>query len=259
MKIVARILIVLLVAYLFGMPYYIDLRRQDILCGKVVVDISDSAECKFVTPERILEMVNNRSDAVLGRPVGTISADALEKKISTIREIKSVDVWFDIDGTMNIVVDQRNPVMRVIPDSGGDYLVDDEGVLFKSVGGHPPRLHIVGGNVNITREMLNGTSITDSTMGRTPLRDAFDFVGYIKSDKFWSAQIDQIYINNKGELELVPRLGSQIIKLGPLEGYTTKLENLRLFYEQVIPETGWDKYSEINLEYSDQIVCKKRL
>ncbi len=149
--------------------------------------------------------------------------------------------------------------MRVIPDSGGDYLVDDEGILFKSTAGHPPRLHIVGGNVNITGEMLDGISLTDSAMVRTPLRDAFDFVEYIKEDKFWSAQIDQISINNKGELELVPRLGSQVIKLGPFEGYITKLENLMLFYEQVVPETGWDKYSEINLEYSNQIVCKKRL
>ena len=57
----------------------------------------------------------------------------------------------------------------------------------------------------------------------------------------------------------MPRVGRQIIKLGSLEGYATKLENLMLFYEQVVPETGWDRYSEINLEYSNQIVCKKRL
>lgn len=259
MKIVVRILIFLVVAYLLTIPWFIDGKRQDTLCGRVVVNIIDSAECMFVTPERILDMVNSRSDSVLGRPVGSISADALEKRISGIREIRDVDVWIDIDGTMNIEVDQRNPVMRVIPDDGGDYLVDDEGILFKSTVGHPPRLHIVGGNIKITRAMLEGVSITDSTMAGTSLRDAFDFVNYINKDKFWSAQIDQIYINNKGGLELVPRVGRQIIKLGSLEGYATKLENLMLFYEQVVPETGWDSYSEINLEYSNQIVCKKRL
>ena len=213
----------------------------------------------FRSKERILAMVSNRRDSVLGHPVSTISTDNLEKKISGIREIRSVDVWFDIEGTMNIGIDQRNPIMRVIPDDGGDYLVDDEGIVFRRSAGVAPRLHIVGGDVTITGKMLEGVSILDTINEGNSLRDAYQLIQYISGDKFWSAQIDQIYINGKNELELVPRVGSHIVKLGPFEDYSSKLENLALFYEQVMPETGWDSYSVISLEYTGQIVCKRRL
>ena len=29
------------------------------------------------------------------------------------------------------------------------------------------------------------------------------------------------------------------------------------FYDKIIPKNGWEKYSEINLEYQNQIICLK--
>ena len=29
------------------------------------------------------------------------------------------------------------------------------------------------------------------------------------------------------------------------------------FYDKIIPKHGWEKYSEINLEYQNQIICLK--
>ena len=46
-----------------------------------------------------------------------------------LRELKVAEVYITIDGTLHIYADQRNPVMRVMPDEGGDYFVDEEGLL----------------------------------------------------------------------------------------------------------------------------------
>jgi cell division protein FtsQ len=106
--------------------------------------------------------------------------------------------------------------------------------------------------------MLNGISIFDTSIKRTILRDIYSLVEYIDDDNFWSAQIDQIWIDQDNEIDLIPRVGNQVIHLGTIENLDGKLRNLAAFYEKVLPEVGWNKYSVINLEYKDEIVCKRR-
>ena len=36
-----------------------------------------------------------------------------------------------------------------------------------------------------------------------------------------------------------------------------KIKKMMTFYNKVIPKNGWEKYSEINLEYQNQIICLK--
>ena len=88
--------------------------------------------------------------------------------------------------------------------------------------------------------------------------DLYKFALFLQGNEFWNDQIEQIYVYPDNEVELIPRVGSHRIMLGPLEGFEEKLANLRLFYEQAIPKMGWEKYSMINLKYKNQIVCTKR-
>ncbi|HBC79552.1 MAG TPA: cell division protein FtsQ, partial [Bacteroidales bacterium] len=40
--------------------------------------------------------------------------------------------------------------------------------------------------------------------------------------------------------------------------FENKLKNLEVFYDRVLPEVGWNKYSNINLAFKGQIVCRRR-
>jgi cell division protein FtsQ len=148
--------------------------------------------------------------------------------------------------------------MRVIPDGGGDYFVDEEGVVVRSRNLYTPRLHIVEGNVNISAAMLNGVSVLDTSIKNSILKDIYQLVNYIDDNNFWSAQIDQIYVDKNDEIDLIPRVGNQLVHLGTCENFEGKLRNLEAFYDKVLPEVGWNKYSLIDLEFKDQIICKKR-
>ena len=39
----------------------------------------------------------------------------------------------------------------------------------------------------------------------------------------------------------------------------TKLSRLEKFYKYGLSQAGWNKYSYINLEFDNQIICKKRI
>ena len=195
---------------------------------------------------------------IVGTTTKDIPVAEIEKRISELRELKVAEVYMTIDRRLKIYVDQRDPLMRVMPDEGGDFFVDDEGVVVRKRNLYSPRLHIVGGNINITSAMLNGVSVLDTTIRYTVLRDIYHLVDYIRNDRFWSAQIDQIYVDRDDEIDLIPRVGSYVIHFGTTENYEGKLRNLETFYEKVLPDIGWNKYSMISLEFKDQIVCKRR-
>ena len=57
----------------------------------------------------------------------------------------------------------------------------------------------------------------------------FKLVQCIEGDAFLNAQITQIYINEKGEFELIPLVGDHVIILdNPLDNMELKFENLKL-------------------------------
>jgi len=48
------------------------------------------------------------------------------------------------------------------------------------------------------------------------------------------------------------------VMLPKLDGFERKLERVKAFYERGLNQVGWNKYSRINVEFSNQIICTKR-
>jgi len=253
-----KILLIIPVLYLIIMPVYLASSSNSKPCGEIVICIKDSADYHFVTKRQLLNLVYGNNGRILGRPVKSISTSDIENRIDVLRELEVAEVYISFDGSLHVFVDQRNPVMRIIPNEGGDFFMDEDGFMFRRRNLYTPRLHIVEGNINITPAMLDRVSVLDTTIKNTILKNVYQFVNYINSDNFWSAQIDQIYVDSRDEIDLIPRVGNHLIHLGTFENYKVKLKNLEAFYEKVLPEIGWNKYSNINLEFKDQIVCKNR-
>jgi cell division protein FtsQ len=90
---------------------------------------------------------------------------------------------------------------------------------------------------------------------RTPLaKQIFRTADYIRKDSLWSAQIAQIYVDDKHEIELIPRVGNQRILLGNADSLDTKFKNLLAFYKQAVPQVGWVAYKTINIKYTNQVI-----
>jgi len=253
-----KILALIPLLYLMVLPVYLASSTSSKPCGGIVIDITDSSEFHFVTRKQLLNLAYGNSGRILGKPVKEINLLAIENRINVLRELRVAEVYTTIDGNVHVYADQREPLMRLMPDGGGDFFLDEDGVVVRRRNLYNPRLHIVGGNINISQAMLNGVSVLDTSIKNTILKDIYQLVSYINDDDFWSAQIDQIYVDNDDEIDLIPRLGNQRVHLGTIENFRGKLRNLEAFYDKVLPEVGWNKYSVINLEFKDQIVCKKR-
>jgi len=101
-------------------------------------------------------------------------------------------------------------------------------------------------------------NINDSLSPASIMRDVYNVSLFVAQDDFWNAQIEQIYVNSNGDLELIPRVGRHSIILGNGKDLKEKFDRLFLFYTDGLNKAGWDKYKTINLKFKDQVVCTKK-
>ena len=94
------------------------------------------------------------------------------------------------------------------------------------------------------------------------LKRFIEFIKSTLSDSFWSAEITQLVLTSgdKGAINItiVPRSGDYLVELGDTHNLTEKLHNMREFYDKVLRNVGWDKYSRISVRYDGQVVCQPR-
>jgi cell division protein FtsQ len=79
----------------------------------------------------------------------------------------------------------------------------------------------------------------------------------IVSNSFWRNQTVQLNVLPNQTLEMVPRVGDHIVFLGSPNNIENKLERLRKFYIYGLNKAGWNKYNYINVEFNNQIICKR--
>ena len=81
---------------------------------------------------------------------------------------------------------------------------------------------------------------------------------FLVKNHLWRSQVEQVNVLSDGTIEIVPRVGDHIVYLGMPFDLEQKFKRLEKFYRYGLSEAGWNKYSYINLEFRNQIICKKR-
>jgi len=237
--------------------------RQDVMpCTSVNVVIKDTMGHNFVEEKEIMDMVNNKFGALKGKPLSSINISLLEKIINTNPFVADAEVFSTIDGKINIEVKQRTPIVRIVNMKDESFYIDDQGVFMPLSSDYTARVTVANGFIFDTESerkvVVYDGEKRDTAIKLSRIDEIFHVADYIYHHDFWNAQIEQIYINVNGDIELIPSVGSQNIILGSSEGLEKKLNKLFLFYHEGLNKTGWNKYKTINLKYEGQVVCTKK-
>ena len=215
--------------------------KQDKVCQDLQVVVKDSLDKHFVSESDLVSILKKADLNPIKKPMDAINTDKIETELKKNEMIARIEAYKTPSGIIKLEVEQKIPILRVIS-SRGNFYVDNLGttmpVSFRYVADVP----LVSGYVE--KELA--------------VTDLYKFALFLQENEFWNNQIEQIYVHPDNEVELIPRVGNHRIVLGSFADFEEKLDNLRLFYDKVIPKTGWEKYSIINLKYKDQIFCTKR-
>jgi cell division protein FtsQ len=242
---------------------FISKREAKVGCHEIEISVNDSLKNRFIVKNDILKLLTRKNTQIIGYTLGEINTKKLEGLIETFPSVEKADVYKTIDGKLEIEVKQRDPILRVINNRNESYYIDYDGGIMPLSGKYTSHVLIANGNIS---EHYNLSALSRSgakkkvipNAQKSLLRDLYFLAKYIYDDDFWSAQVEQIYVNTNHEFELVPRVGDQVILLGNIEDMDEKFKKLEIFYKEGLKYSGWNMYSVINLKYKNQVVCTKR-
>ena len=225
------------------------------VCTKVTINIQDEATNGFINTQEIKHRLEANNLYPLEKPMRYVDARKIEEMLKSSPFVKTAECFKTQDGRVCILLTQRMPVVRIKAVQGDDYYVDDNDCIM-------PNSHYTSDLIIATGHITKWFAMNYIS----PMSKA------IMDDNLWKNQIEQINVLPDRSVELVPRVGDQIIHIGRLpeskfkkersklvnEFIDKKLTRLEDFYKYGLSQAGWNKYSHINLEFDNQIICKRR-
>jgi cell division protein FtsQ len=240
-----RILLLLamlaLIAYIAVAMTVLNHNSGEAVCHDVSMSFRDTIYGGTVTKKELTELLKKKKLYPVGKKLSGISTKALEAELDKHSLIDHAECFKTPAGGIHIEVTQRIPLLHVMASNGENYFIDNKGQMMPATAKCVARKTIVTGSV----EKSFATS------------DLYNFGVFLQNNPFWNAQIEQINVLPGNNVELVPRVGEHIIYLGKLNRYEEKLDALKSFYVKGLNQVGWNKYSRISLEFSNQIICTK--
>jgi cell division protein FtsQ len=230
-----------LILYLVVVLVFVGVKRNSVVCNSLKITMDDSSSSRLIDQMEVIDLLEAVDGKMIGEKMSSINLALLEDSLNANPLIKSAEIYKTIDGVLEVSVVQRIPVVRVFSGNGGFY-IDTDANLLPLPNKYRPRVIIANGYIKEKNEILS---------------NIYDLAIFIYNNDFWRAQIAQIYVNKKQEFELIPRVGSHTIYFGKAEDIENKFTKLMAMYEYGFQTVDWNSYTEINLEFNNQVVCIK--
>lgn len=236
-KIFKILLLCILPFYLLVMFFIFANKVDGEVCKGVAIEIKDSAEAPFLKKNDVIRSLKKIHFNPEGKNLKEINTLSIREELEKNPIIQRANCYKTPEGLLKIDIYQRYPILRILGLSG-NYYVDKEGVVMPVNYNFSAYVPVASGY--ISKEYATS--------------DLLKFAVFLQDNKFWDAQIDQIYVTADGDVELIPRVGKQTIILGTLSDFEKKLDNLYAFYQKGQNKKGWNVYQAISLKYENQII-----
>lgn len=239
------------------------LSHKKILCKNIDIKIEYNNADTFLKIESIQKDISSKGDLIIGKSLDEINTSRIEDILGKNPYIKEADAYTTVEGYLKISVLQRIPIVRIINRSNEGFYIDSEGLLMPLSSESTTRVLVASGNIKDSYS-LNKKIQTDrkdknpNELVSKNLQNIFHLAQYIDNDAFLKTMIEQVYINRNDEIELIPKIGNQLIIFGNINEMEEKFNKLKALYKDGFKKTGWNKYKTINLKYKNQVICSKK-
>lgn len=232
--------LIMLIYYPVVMGFVVD-EYSDVVCTRIDSNVIDNQEDVLISGAELNRIVNRAFPDLSGMKLRDINLNEIEQSIEKTPAVKKCECYSTPNGVLHLKVTQRKPIMHVFS-NGTSYYMDSDS--YKIAAHAEMRAHamIVNGNVGA---LMEGDNL-------------IELCKFINEDDFWKAQIEQIYVTNRQEYILIPRVGDHVIEFGGIDDMSEKFEKLHKLYTKGWHPREWNLYKKVNVKYKGQIVCTKR-
>lgn len=223
------------------MMSFIAADKETIECSKIVAKVKSDDDNILITDKGLEQIIWQNFPDIKGTRITEMHLYDMERTVEQSPVVKRCDMYTTPGGILHVEISQRKPIMRVFT-SNSSYYMDSESFRIPVQNNMLAHTIVVNGNVNA---LLDG-------------KDIIELCDYINKDKFWKSLFEQVFITDKQEYILIPRMGDHIVEFGGNDRMEEKFELLHTLYSYGWKPNEWNAYKKVNLKYKGQIVCTKR-
>lgn len=221
------------------------------VCRGVEINISGVSNNFFIDKTDVYNIIKNfGGDSTQKKSLGSIDLGRIEKALEKDLWVKNAELYFDNNNFLKVSVEEREPIARLFTVTGNTFYIDSSCMILPLSDKFSARLPVFTGFTSDAKILAKNDSSLLCSIKNMSLK--------ILADTFLMAMIDQVDINVNRSFELIPKLGKQRIIFGDASEINSKFDKLKMFYKDVITQSGWNRYSIVNLQYKNQIVASIR-
>ncbi|WKK79587.2 cell division protein FtsQ/DivIB [Marivirga arenosa] len=229
---------------------FVSKKQNEVLCKKIIINIENQQGNFFLNEADINSLLTkNGNEMILNLPYEKFKLKDLEERVNAHKFIQTAEVYRDLAGNMMVDAVQARPIARIFDPNGEDHYISDQGKILPVSDRFTARVMVLSGdffNPYLEKDMLADQAG----------KDLFHFIKFIEQDKFWSAQFAQLEVDDRGIINIYPQVTKQLIEFGTVYNYSDKLSKLKIFYDKILPDRGWNRYDRVNLQFKEQIICE---
>jgi len=236
------------------------------ICKQLVIKIESIGEKNYVTKDMVVNLLNSKKLNPENKKRAEIDLVKIRETIEKNFAVKQAKCYLTKDNKFKIDIVQRKPFFKVVGKKTC-YVEDDD---------KNRAIFTTAPDFNADVPIVNGI-FPDSIAQK----EIFDFIKFLKNDDFLSKLVKEIYYEN-GIVKFAPnnnflnelvvntynentflKVGNQTVIVGKLQNnelnndLTKKFNRLKEFYfESIKNQYNFGKYSEIDLRFYRQVVCR---
>lgn len=240
------LLAVTVTSYVMGVE-----KDRKLVCKQLNIIVLDSTENKFVQPGDIKACIDKEYGSYLGEPLDSIDLARIESIIDNKSAVYKSQAYITPDGTLNVSLRQRQPVVRFQSAKGGFY-ADKDGYLFPLQPSYASNVQVIDGDIPFANVSDNRNEISDPK-ARKWFGQVIQLINYLEDSRLWKGKISQIHAEKDGSLILIPLEGNEKFLFGPPVSIEDKMTKMEKYYTHILPQKG--RYRKVDLRFEKQIVC----
>ena len=236
--------IIVLISVALG---YAILEQMSSKVVKLEIDIPKEGQERLLISKKT---ISKQILDIVGKDIRTVNLIDLDlTRIETLLEqdsrIENVEVFINKGNTLKVEVEIRRPFVRVIANNGDQFYLDAKGMRVSTVKHQAIRVPVVTGDIDeYTSNWLSNK--------KHNLNEVFTTAKALYKDDFLYALVEQIVIDEKDMLTLIPKVGPKLF-IGDTNKLAQKLTNLKSGYKHILNREGWEGIDTLNFSIPNQV------
>lgn len=234
-----NIRLVLILGVMVFLYSFSSVRNSNRVLHKVNISFIGKNENLFITHEIVNNLLIQNFGGTLTIKKDEVDLRSLETALNKHELIEKCEIFSTIEGSLNTTIKQKTPIVRYV--SGNTmYYLDNKGFKMPLSDNFSARVPIVVGNID-ENEKANYVLLFNE----------------IAKDNFLRKNITGVKILASGSVILTNRNYDYKIIFGKPVYVEKKLKNYKAFFYHAIKDTLIKNYKEVNVMFTEQVVCKK--